>query len=59
MVYLPMSYIYGKKFVGPVTPVVLELRNELYKVHYDEIDWNKARTECAKVGMKSCQQYST
>ncbi|PUZ44468.1 hypothetical protein GQ55_8G101900 [Panicum hallii var. hallii] len=51
MVYLPMSYIYGKKFVGPVTPVVLELRNELYKVHYDEIDWNKARTECAKEDM--------
>ncbi|XP_039771852.1 parkeol synthase-like [Panicum virgatum] len=46
-----MSYIYGKKFVGPATPVVLELRNELYKVHYDEIDWNKARTECAKEDM--------
>jgi len=54
-----MSYIYGKKFVGPATPVVLELRNEVYKVHYDEIDWNKARTECAKVGMKSYQQYSS
>jgi len=54
-----MSYIYGKKFVGPATPVVLELRNELYKVHYDEIDWNKAHTECAKVGMKSYQQYSS
>ncbi|RLM69703.1 hypothetical protein C2845_PM17G06810 [Panicum miliaceum] len=51
MVFLPMSYIYGKKFVGPVTPVVLELRNELYKVHYDEIDWKKARTECAKEDM--------
>lgn len=57
MVYLPMSYLYGKKFVGPVTPVVLELRDELYKVPYDEIDWNKARTECAKVGMKYLLNY--
>ncbi|KAE8796913.1 Parkeol synthase [Hordeum vulgare] len=51
MVYLPMSYIYGRKFVGRVTPVILELRNELYRVPYDEIDWNKARTECAKEDM--------
>ncbi|KAI5009251.1 hypothetical protein ZWY2020_010364 [Hordeum vulgare] len=29
---LPMSYIYGRKFVGRVTPVILELRNELYRV---------------------------
>uniref|UniRef100_A0A0E0BG88 Terpene cyclase/mutase family member n=1 Tax=Oryza glumipatula TaxID=40148 RepID=A0A0E0BG88_9ORYZ len=48
MVYIPMSYVYGKRFVGPVTPVVLELRSELYNDPYDEIDWNKARTQCAK-----------
>ncbi|KAJ1254050.1 hypothetical protein BS78_K128600 [Paspalum vaginatum] len=53
MVYLPMSYIYGKRFVGPVTSLVLELRNELYKDTYDGIDWNKARTECAKEDMYS------
>jgi hypothetical protein len=44
-----MSYIYGRRFVGPITPLVLELRKELYTDAYDEIDWNKARTECAKV----------
>ncbi|OQU83214.1 hypothetical protein SORBI_3005G092500 [Sorghum bicolor] len=49
MVYMPMSYIYGRRFVGPITPLVLELRKELYTDAYDEIDWNKARTECAKV----------
>lgn len=50
MVYLPMSYLYGKRFVGPLTPTVLSLRKELFIVPYHEIDWNRARNECAKVG---------
>uniref|UniRef100_A0A804PRL3 Squalene cyclase N-terminal domain-containing protein n=1 Tax=Zea mays TaxID=4577 RepID=A0A804PRL3_MAIZE len=55
MVYLPMSYIYGRRFVGPITPLVMELRKELYTDAYDEIDWNKARTECAKaLSMLAC-----
>lgn len=49
MVYLPMCYIYGKRFVGQVTPLVLELRKELYKGPYNEIDWDKTRNQCAKV----------
>ncbi|KAJ0984134.1 hypothetical protein J5N97_002490 [Dioscorea zingiberensis] len=48
MVYLPMSYIYGKRFVGPITPLILSLRNELYNLSYDRIDWNLARNQCAK-----------
>ncbi|KAF9616602.1 hypothetical protein IFM89_030771 [Coptis chinensis] len=48
MVYLPMSYIYGKRFVGPITPTILSLRKELFTVPYDEIDWNEARNLCAK-----------
>lgn len=48
-VYLPMSYIYGKRFIGPMTPLVLELRKELYNDSYIHIDWNKARNQCAKV----------
>jgi len=50
MVYLPMSYLYGKRFVGPITPTVLSLRKELYTIPYHEIDWNQARNLCAKVG---------
>lgn len=53
MVYLPMSYLYGKRFVGPITPTVLSLRKELFTVPYHEIDWNQARNECAKVGQLS------
>nr|WRN91792.1 cycloartenol synthase [Hoodia gordonii] len=48
MVYLPMSYLYGKRFVGPITPTILSLRRELYTVPYHEVDWNKARNHCAK-----------
>lgn len=48
-VYLPMSYIYGKRFVGRITPLVLELRKELYRDPYNEINWDNARNQCAKV----------
>lgn len=48
MVYLPMSYLYAKRFVGPITPTVLSLRRELYSVPYHEIDWDHARNDCAK-----------
>ncbi|KAK6941205.1 Squalene cyclase, N-terminal [Dillenia turbinata] len=48
MVYLPMSYLYGKRFVGPITPTILALRKELYSVPYHEIDWNEACNLCAK-----------
>ncbi|KAL6865277.1 hypothetical protein ACP4OV_016428 [Aristida adscensionis] len=48
MVNLPMSYIYGKRFVCRTTPIVLELRKELFIDTYSEIDWDKARNHCAK-----------
>lgn len=49
LVYLPMSYLYGKRFVGPVTNLVQSLRQELYTEPYQEINWNKARNTIAKV----------
>nr|UXX25229.1 cycloartenol synthase [Aloe vera] len=48
MVYLPMSYLYGKRFVGPITPTILSLRKELFTLPYSQIDWNVARNQCAK-----------
>ncbi|KAL6335651.1 hypothetical protein AAG906_030789 [Vitis piasezkii] len=48
MVYLPMSYLYGKRFVGPITSTIISLRKELYIVPYHEVDWNQARNQCAK-----------
>ncbi|XP_021294248.1 beta-amyrin synthase-like [Herrania umbratica] len=46
--YAPMSYLYGKKFVGPITELILSLRDEIYIQPYEKIDWNKARHSCLK-----------
>uniref|UniRef100_A0A7S2U1C0 Terpene cyclase/mutase family member n=1 Tax=Lotharella oceanica TaxID=641309 RepID=A0A7S2U1C0_9EUKA len=46
MVYLPMSYLYGKRFVyadAEKDPVTLALRKELYCEEYDGIDWDATR----------------
>ncbi|GER49888.1 cycloartenol synthase [Striga asiatica] len=48
MVYLPMSYLYGKRFVGPINQTILSLRKELYIQAYHQIDWDLARNQCAK-----------
>ncbi|GJW66275.1 beta-amyrin synthase, partial [Tanacetum coccineum] len=48
LVYMPMSYLYGKRFVGPITPLILQLRDELYAQPYDEIKWRSVRHLCAK-----------
>lgn len=49
LVYMPMSYLYGKKFVCPITGLVQSLRQELYSEAYNGIDWNKGRNNVAKV----------
>nr|UAK14939.1 oxidosqualene synthase 5 [Iberis amara] len=53
MVYMPMSYLYGKRFVGPITPLILQLREELYLQPYKSINWNKTRRLYAKEDMYS------
>ncbi|KAI3680964.1 hypothetical protein L6452_35744 [Arctium lappa] len=46
--YMPMSYLYGRKFHGPITDLILELRQEIHPIPYDEINWNKQRHNCCK-----------
>ncbi|KAL5542923.1 hypothetical protein UlMin_010633 [Ulmus minor] len=48
MVYLPMSYLYATRFVGPINAVVLSLRKELYTLPYHLVDWDHARNLCHK-----------
>ncbi|KAK8707331.1 hypothetical protein V6N13_058392 [Hibiscus sabdariffa] len=48
LVYMPMSYLYGKRFVGPITDLIKQLRQELYNQPYREINWNAARNTVAK-----------
>ncbi|CAL4889387.1 unnamed protein product [Urochloa decumbens] len=46
--YMSIAFLYGKKFVGPITPTILALRDELYSSPYDQINWSKFRNTCAK-----------
>uniref|UniRef100_A0A9I9E7E2 Terpene cyclase/mutase family member n=1 Tax=Cucumis melo TaxID=3656 RepID=A0A9I9E7E2_CUCME len=48
MIYLSMSYLYGKRFVGPISSIIISLRRELYTCSYHTIDWNLSRNLCAK-----------
>ena len=51
MVYLPMCYVYCKRF----TPIVekdstlLSLRQELYNEDYNTINWDNYRQTCAEI----------
>ncbi|XP_059665530.1 beta-amyrin synthase 2-like isoform X1 [Cornus florida] len=47
-IYMAMSYLYGKKYVGPITDLILSLRKELYNEPYDTIIWKRARHLCLK-----------
>ena len=51
MVYLPMCYVYCKRFVPDVEndEILSSLRKELYFENYDNIDWNKYRQTCADI----------
>lgn len=49
LVYMPMSYLYGKRFVGTITDLIKSMRKELYTQPYHTINWNKARNTVAKV----------
>lgn len=44
-VFLPMSYLYGKKARGPETDLVRALRRELYTTAYEAIDWSAAKND--------------
>uniref|UniRef100_A0A804LR13 Terpene cyclase/mutase family member n=2 Tax=Zea mays TaxID=4577 RepID=A0A804LR13_MAIZE len=53
IMYMSIAFLYGKKFVGPITPTILALRDELYSSAYVHIDWSKARNSCAKEDMRN------
>ena len=51
--YMPMSYLYGRKYHGPITDLVKEIREEIHTKPYADVEWNKARHDCCKVCQKS------
>ncbi|WVZ15643.1 hypothetical protein V8G54_013209 [Vigna mungo] len=51
LVYLPMSYLYATRFVGPINAVILSLRKELYTLPYHLLHWDEAMNLCATEDM--------
>ncbi|WP_426747068.1 2,3-oxidosqualene cyclase [Myxococcus faecalis] len=47
MVYLPMGWLYGRKARVRQTPLLAELKRELYPVPYESVDWKAARQRVA------------
>ncbi|KAJ0034617.1 hypothetical protein Pint_26436 [Pistacia integerrima] len=45
---MPMSYLYGKRLVRTITPLIRSLRQELYNEPYHLINWNKSRNTVAR-----------
>jgi hypothetical protein len=46
LVYMPI-----RRFVGQISSVIESVRQELYIEPYHEINWQKTRSMCAKVGL--------
>ncbi|HXX29227.1 MAG TPA: 2,3-oxidosqualene cyclase [Myxococcaceae bacterium] len=47
MVYLPMSHLYGRRARVPESPLLAQLREEIYAEPYAGIDWRAARDRVA------------
>lgn len=48
VVYLPMSHLYGLRAVGDITPLVKEIREEIYEERYAEVEWSTLRGNCCE-----------
>ncbi|MGC4122759.1 MAG: prenyltransferase/squalene oxidase repeat-containing protein [Myxococcales bacterium] len=47
MIYLGIGYLYGRRFTGKLTPVIQELRRELYDEPFERIDFAAHRHDLA------------
>jgi len=47
LIYLGMSFLFGKRFCRPVDSLCRSLREELYSTAYDTIDFRATRNRCA------------
>lgn len=48
LIYLGMSYLYGRRFTAPLTLAIEQLRRELFDQPYELIDFTKARCSLAE-----------
>ena len=57
MVYLPMAYCYGKRITSNITPLIKELRGELYTTEYQSIQWKSCRDLVADTDLYTSQSF--
>ncbi len=43
VIYLPMSYLYGRRWRVPETPLLTAIRGEIHDRPFESIDWDNAR----------------
>jgi lanosterol synthase len=48
MVYLPMSWLYGRRVRAKETPLLAEIRSEIYVQPYASVDWSAAREQVSE-----------
>ncbi len=51
MVYLPMGYLYARRAKGPITPLIRDLRREMFSADYDTIVWDNMRNHVSSLDM--------
>ena len=49
MVYLPMSYCFGHQIQALLTPLLKEIRTEIFTEKYEEIKWTQIRQKACEV----------
>ncbi|KAH9190329.1 hypothetical protein AeNC1_007697 [Aphanomyces euteiches] len=49
MVYLPMCYLYGRRFQAKETTLIQAIRSEIYTVPYAQVNWSNARGAYCKL----------
>ncbi|AET41468.1 lanosterol synthase ERG7 Ecym_8182 [Eremothecium cymbalariae DBVPG len=50
-IYLPMSYLCGISYACELTPLLQEIRNEIYTTNFDEIQFSKHRNTVCQVDL--------
>ncbi|KAK9893549.1 terpene synthase [Cystobasidium minutum MCA 4210] len=50
-VYIPMGYLFGKRFQVPLNKLTQSLREEIYVEPYATINWPSCRNKCARVDL--------
>ncbi len=48
LIYLSMATLYAERFQAPVSPIIAELRAELYPQGFDRVDFEAARNQLRK-----------